>query len=456
TRFGVANSYLYYSPGDMDWDATLALDPVAERTLATRSWRDEVDRWYEDERPRVFAQNEALQRERLDGCSDAYLAAHIERAIAHFLEVAPLHFEHSGFDIAMGLLLRATSEWEIDAADVIALLAGASPSTAAISAQVDAIVRHRDAPPTSLADIGAQDLSRVLDEHGWRVIDGNDLAGATLGERPELVLAAIRARMESGPSSVGGGIERVRSHVPSAQRVQFAELLADARGLYSLRDDDNGVCFVWPLGLIRRGVLEAGRRLADRGAVRAADDLFEATPEEISALLVGDGPRADDLAARRAARISARDLEPPMQLGELHEDQGPALPPHVAELDAIRNVYFAAASGRSAGQLKGIGVGESVVRGRARRLVDDNAVARIDVGDVLIAVTTTCSLNSVFPLLAGVATEEGGLFSHTALLARELGLPAVVGAPGLLASISDGDLVEIDAVAGVVRVIERA
>ena len=145
-----------------------------------------------------------------------------------------------------------------------------------------------------------------------------------------------------------------------------------------------------------------------------------------------------------------------MQLGELHEDQGPALPPHVAELDAIRNVYFAAASGRSAGQLKGIGVGESVVRGRARRLVDDNAVARIDVGDVLIAVTTTCSLNSVFPLLAGVATEEGGLFSHTALLARELGLPAVVGAPGLLASISDGDLVEIDAVAGVVRVIERA
>ena len=75
---------------------------------------------------------------------------------------------------------------------------------------------------------------------------------------------------------------------------------------------------------------------------------------------------------------------------------------------------------------------------------------------MLIAVTTTCNLNSVFPLLVAVATEEGGLFSHTALLARELGIPAVVGAPGLLGAISDGDVVEVDPTAGIVRVIERA
>ncbi len=75
---------------------------------------------------------------------------------------------------------------------------------------------------------------------------------------------------------------------------------------------------------------------------------------------------------------------------------------------------------------------------------------------MLISVTTTCNLNSVFPLLVAVATEEGGLFSHTALLARELAIPAVVGAPGLLAAIADGDLVEVDAAAGVVRVISRA
>ena len=106
--------------------------------------------------------------------------------------------------------------------------------------------------------------------------------------------------------------------------------------------------------------------------------------------------------------------------------------------------------------MHGLGIGERAVRGPARVLDGDDALARIEPGDVLIAVTTTCNLNSVFPLLVAVATEEGGLFSHTALLARELGIPAVVGAPGLLGAISDGDVVEVDPTAGVVRVIERA
>ena len=146
-----------------------------------------------------------------------------------------------------------------------------------------------------------------------------------------------------------------------------------------------------------------------------------------------------------------------MQLGEMPDAEERPLPPHMAELSAIRQAYFAASGNQSSGELQGLGIGERVVRGTARLLShgDDSAIARIEPGDVLIAVTTTCNLNSVFPMLAGVATEEGGLFSHTALLARELGIPAVVGAPGLLSAISDGDLVEIDAAAGIVRVIER-
>ena len=71
------------------------------------------------------------KRSHLEQYGDAELAGHIDRAIAHFAAVAPLHFEHAGFDIAMGLLLRATSEWGIDASDVAALLAGASPATSA-------------------------------------------------------------------------------------------------------------------------------------------------------------------------------------------------------------------------------------------------------------------------------------------------------------------------------------
>ncbi|HMK12142.1 MAG TPA: PEP-utilizing enzyme [Acidimicrobiales bacterium] len=462
TTFASVNGFLYYSPGETDWDATSALDPVAEHTLAAKTWRDEVRRWRDGERLQVVRADLALQVEHIGAMDDAALADHIGRAITNFLDVAPLHFEHSGFDIAAGLLISACGEWGVDAADATALLAGSSPATAAVAMHIERIVAGLHSEPQSLDDVrsaseaAGQGLESLLAEHGWRVIDGNDLAGPTLGERPDLLLAAIRARMEDAPRRADHDVDRVRDRVPEAERERFDVLLDDARASYSLRDDDNGVCFVWPLGLIRRGVLEAGLRLDRRGAVRDVDDLFEAVPEEISALLAGRGPSADDLAARRAARIAARTLDPPSQLGDMPEEHGPALPPHVAELDAIRNVYFAATSRRSAGDLRGLGIGTCTVRGPARLLTDGDAIDRIEHGDVLIAVTTTCNLNSVFPLLAGVATEEGGLFSHTALLARELGVPAVVGAPGLLSAICDGDIVEVDPVAGIVRVIERA
>ena len=444
TTFASVNGWLYYSPGTTDWDASLALEPVAERTIATQSWRAEIDRWYDEERPLVLERNLALQAEDLGALGDAELAGHIDRAITHFAAVAPLHFEHTGFDIAIGLLLRATAEWGIDDAEVIGLLAGSSPATSAISTHLDQIVRGLKSAPTSLDGVRAHNpaaFDALWREHAWRVIDGNDLAGPTLGERPGLVVAAIRSRMEAGPRQVEPDMNAVRTRVPAAETERFTELVADARGLYSLRDDDNGLCFVWPLGLIRRGVLEAGRRLVGRAALREADDLFDATPDEIGALLQGDGPRGE--------------LEPPVQLGDMPEGEERPLPPHMAELSAIRQVYFSASGGRSAGAMHGLGIGNGAVTGPARCLVDDDAIDRIEPGDVLIAVTTTCNLNSVFPLLAGVATEEGGLFSHTALLARELGIPGVVGAPGLLSAISDGDLVEIDAAEGIVRVIER-
>ena len=458
TTFAVVNGWLYYSPGTTDWEASLALEPVAEHTLATQSWREEIDRWYDQERPLVLEQNLALQGEDLGALGDAELAGHIDRAIAHFAAVAPLHFEHTGFDIAIGLLLRATSEWGIDGAEVVSLLAGASPATSAVRNHLDTIARGLTSVPTSLDGMREQNPSAFdafWREHAWRVIDGNDLAGPTLGERPALVLASVQAQVASSRAADVQAAS-VRGRVPAEALATFDEMVADARGLYSLRDDDNGLCFVWPLGLIRRGVLEAARRLVGRETLREVDDLFDATPDEIGALLHGEGPSADELAARHSYRVRARDLDPPMQLGEMPDAEERPLPPHMAKLSAIRQAYFAASGNQSSGELQGLGIGEGVVRGPARLLSHgDDAIARIEPGDVLIAVTTTCNLNSVFPMLAGVGTEEGGLFSHTALLARELGIPAVVGAPGLLSAISDGELVEIDAAAGIVRVIER-
>jgi len=74
-------------------------------------------------------------------------------------------------------------------------------------------------------------------------------------------------------------------------------------------------------------------------------------------------------------------------------------------------------------------------------------------GDVLVVPCTTPAYNAVLTLAAAVVTADGGPLSHAAVLARELGISAVVGARGALTEIPDGALVDVDPVVGEVRIV---
>ena len=102
----------------------------------------------------------------------------------------------------------------------------------------------------------------------------------------------------------------------------------------------------------------------------------------------------------------------------------------------------------------GLGVGTETYVGRARVAERaEDALARLEPGDVLVVPFTTPAYNAVLGVCGAVVTEEGGALAHAAVLARELGLPAVVGAAGALTSIADGSQVEVDPVAGTVRLV---
>jgi phosphohistidine swiveling domain-containing protein len=104
------------------------------------------------------------------------------------------------------------------------------------------------------------------------------------------------------------------------------------------------------------------------------------------------------------------------------------------------------------GALRGTGVGTSAYTGRAIVVADaDEALERCEPGDVIIARFTVPTFNSVLAMAGAVVTEQGGLLCHTAVIARELGIPAVVGASGAM-DIEDGATVEVDPVAGTVTV----
>jgi pyruvate,water dikinase len=104
--------------------------------------------------------------------------------------------------------------------------------------------------------------------------------------------------------------------------------------------------------------------------------------------------------------------------------------------------------------LGGIGVGTETYRGTARVVTGaDDAFARLELGDVLVASFTGPAYNSILGLVGALVVEEGGPLCHAAIVARELGVPAVIGASGATAQIADGAKIEVDPVAGAVRLL---
>jgi pyruvate,water dikinase len=475
-RWGAVNGWIYYGPQiPPTADELAAREAAAATTLAAGPgagpWRAEAARWHEDERPRAVAAMRGVQSVDPAVLDDRELADHVRLAADTFLRWAPLHFEHTGFDIAAGLLLSAATGWGVEPAELVGLLAGASPASAAVDAGLrriaDALDRAGVAQPVgSLDDIraagaeAAEALDAHLDEYGWRPVSGQHLLEPTLVERPELLVAAVEAcRRRPRATPRPDAAADVRAAVPGPDRARFDELLADARTSYALRDDDVGVCWNWPLGLLRRAALEAGRRLATRGLLADPDHLFEAEVDEVAALLVGtgDGPSAGDLVARWELRERAGQVDPPRHLaGGGDPATVGELPPAVARLAAIRDAVWSVVPPRVDAPLHGVGIGSRPAVGPARIVRHPEELVRLVEGDVLVAVTTTTAYNAVFPLLSAVVTEQGGLLSHTAILARELDLPAVVGVADVLAAVHDGDLVEVDPAVGAVRVVDRA
>ena len=101
----------------------------------------------------------------------------------------------------------------------------------------------------------------------------------------------------------------------------------------------------------------------------------------------------------------------------------------------------------------GIGIGTEPYTGRACVAADaEDALARLQAGDVLVTTLTTPAFEAVMPVASAVVTEVGGLMSHTAICCREYGIPAVVRVAGATTRIPDGALVTVDPSTGRVLV----
>ena len=447
----------------------------AARALRERPWRDVVAEWETSGRAEVEQANLALQDVDLQALDDASLVRHGRALIEHCVEKWELHFWLHGYDLGpIGLLLSAARRWGLDLHEVIELLSGASPSTvgagAACSPASEPRSRQSGTTPQTLDDVRrispavAADLDRYLRYRSARLFSRYDLDGVTLGEVPEMVLTTIMTSEVRDPSdTLAARTARLRSAVPESDRALFDERLGEARAAMNLRDDNGPTTAEWPLGLIRLCLLELGRRLVDRGLAERREHVFELHPEEVDPALFAGTPSASELSARASNRRRLAALDPPQTLGAA-EPAPPldVLPTALAEfVTAVQLVIEQLGMGgddrAEGGGLHGAGIGTSSYRGIARRADSpEEALDAMEPGDVLVVPCTTPAYNMVLAIAGGVVTATGGPLSHAAVLSRELGIPAVIGATGALSMIGDGDEVEIDPVAGEVRIISRA
>ena len=305
-------------------------------------------------------------------------------------------------------------------------------------------------------------MSAYLDLVGNRLLDGFDISEPSALELPDALLRSIRTAVATGveTSDVEDRIAAVRSKVSVEHRDEFDELLGEARLLYRLRDERGVYSDIWASGIMRRAVLAAGRRLAAKGRIHEAAHLVDAGLDEMHALLTGaDGPSADELAARAAYRASHTAKDAPATLGPpAPPPPDPSgLPPGVARVMRATGIALGALFGSSEAQheehlLRGLAASPGVYEGTARLVSGPSEFNRIVQGDVLVTMSTTEAFNILLPLLGAIVTDSGGLLSHSAIVAREYGIPGVVGTREGTERISDGARVRVDGEAGEVTV----
>ncbi len=452
----------------------------AEEVWERKVWRDQLREWDESAKPASIATDRELQSVDADALSDDEMVAYLTRCRSHHSEMIYQHMRFTASAmLPVGDLLAHLESWTgVARADALGMMRGAAPVSAGASGELErlisaikqdtaarALLDSDGDPGKTLAELRAFDgavgtaMAEYLDLVGCRLLDGFDISGRYALELPDALLRAIRLSVDGAGTDTGdvdARIADIRSQVPEQHRAQFDELLGEARLMYRLRDERGVFSDIWASGIMRRAVLAAGRRVEGKGGVHDPEHLIDAGFGEMCSLVTGaGGPSADELAQRFADRSARSAKEAPASLGPPPPPppDPSGLPPGVARVVQAISISSGELFGSSEmaheeNLLRGLAASGGVYEGPARRVSGPVDFDRITNGDVLVTESTTEAFNVLLPLLGAIVTDSGGLLSHSAIVAREYGIPGVVGTRDATDRIADGTRVRVDGDAG--------
>ncbi len=295
-------------------------------------------------------------------------------------------------------------------------------------------------------------IRAYLGTYGMRCVGEIDIGRPRWSERPASLVPVILGNIENVESGAGRRrfedgeqrartkerelLERLRALPDGKHKAgETSAMIARLRTFIGYREYPKFV-MISRYFLYKKALLREAERLVRDGVLRDPDDVFFLRFAELHDV-VRTG-RVDDqlIRDRREALAGYRTLTPPRVL--------------TSDGEALTGAYRR--HDLPAGALVGLAVSGGTVEGRAR-VVLDMSEADLEPGDILVTAFTDPSWSPLFVTIDALVTEVGGMMTHGAVVAREYGLPAVVGVEGATRRIRDGQRIRVDGTSGYVELL---
>ena len=314
-----------------------------------------------------------------------------------------------------------------------------------------------------------QQLDDFLFEYGWRHDAVYDLADVPWRENPAIPLASIAKMMEldesDDPEVVYQQKVARREELLAAARARLADepetlasfdkLYEPARYSFPLTEDHAFYIDQLFISVFRRFCLAVGERLVAKGVFDRPDDVFFLYRDEVVAALGDGGDQRETVAERRASMQAASRVPAPTTLGN------PPPPPDAPDpfMDAL--VYrllgmVPPEESADPGALKGVAGSQGLYTGTARVVRSLDEATALEDGEVMVCEMTLPPWVPVFSVAGAIVADVGGVLSHTAIVAREFGVPAVVGTEVGTTAIKTGQTITVDGTKGFVYLDGRS